>query len=308
MSADPKHPAPSEPVADTPPAEPAAPPPLHRFTAATSPWEWRATMKADSAPCCCNICWWSGDSFVGPPHSESAHCPGCGSIARDRFLFYCFVHSLSAHSYRVLETSPRLGDDYRQAMRRWFDYRASDWDQRAHRAELQLDLQAMDLETESLDIILTPHVLEHVPRPDDALAEIHRVLVPGGTMYLQVPVEQGWTTPPAVPEFHGDHTPVFWHHGLDLTERLRRHGFRTRLLCNMGFYRQVEVGASHWPDPTAPAIDVPSILEACRLEDLVPVADEATTRRLGLHPGYMFLTWEGVKASRDLPRGATRGA
>jgi SAM-dependent methyltransferase len=271
--------------------------PLHRFSEIESPWDWPALLAASSQPSACNICGWSGESFAGVPHSESGHCPGCQSIARDRFLFYCFVHSTPRGRHRVLETSPRLGEDYRQAMRRWFDYHASDFDQRAHRAELNVDLQNMNLESDSLDVVLCPHVLEHVPRPDDAFAELHRVLAPGGRLFMQVPIEQGWTTPPTVPEFHGDHTPVFWHYGLDLTDRLRRHGFRTRILCNWGFYRQVAAGANHWPDPVPHSIDIRSLLEACSLADLVPVADEELTRRLWVYPGYMFLTWEAVKGA-----------
>ena len=60
----------------------------------------------------CNICRWSGDAFEGPDHSEFAVCPRCGSISRDRFLFWCFVERTDERlGATVLETSPRLGDD-----------------------------------------------------------------------------------------------------------------------------------------------------------------------------------------------------
>jgi len=208
---------------------------------------------------------------------------------------FCVLRSLPPRRYRVLETSPRLGDAYRQAMAKWFDYTASDFDLRAHRADAQLDLQALDLESASVELILIPHVLEHVPDTDRALQEIFRVLIPGGRVFLQVPIQQGWTTPPPTPEFHGDHTAVFWRFGLDLTKRLRELGFRVRLLCNRGFHQQVATGASRWPDPTPVDIDVGDILAAACLEDLVPVADDEDTRRLSFHPSYMFLTWEGKK-------------
>lgn len=272
------------------------------FEGVESPWDWFAYANSTEARALCNVCWWSGDEFVGIPHAESAVCPACGSIARDRFFLFCLLRSRPAHRYRVLETSPRLGVDYRQAMAHWFEYTASDYDQRSHRAELKLDLQALELESETLDLILTPHVLEHVPDTDRAIAEIFRVLVPGGHVYLQVPVQQGWTTPPQRPEFHGDHTPVYWRFGLDLTDRLRDAGFRVRLLCNQGFYRHVAAGSKSWPDPVPDDIDIESLLAAIRLEDLVPLADDDQTRRLSLHPGYMFLTWEGRKPLSLLSR------
>jgi SAM-dependent methyltransferase len=278
------------------------------FAGVESPWDWLARFDHAEAAALCNVCWWSGDEFLGPPHSESATCPGCGSIARDRFLHFCLLRSLPARRYRVLETSPRLGDEYRRAMATWFDYTASDYDERAHRADVQLDLEALDLETDSLDVILSPHVLEHVRDTDRALNEMYRVLKPGGRIYLQVPVQQGWTTPPATPELHGDNTPVCWRFGLDLTERLREVGFRVRLLCNRGFYHQVASGAERWPDPTPDDIDVPALLAAARLDDLVPLADDEETRRLGFHPAYMFLTWEGRKPGADRRLSAAREA
>ena len=65
----------------------------------------------------CCICGWSGPGFEGVAHCESSTCPACGSIARDRFLYHCFVRRTQWRpDLRVLETSPRLGADYREAM------------------------------------------------------------------------------------------------------------------------------------------------------------------------------------------------
>lgn len=277
-------------IAEEPPAVSADP--FHRVI---EPWAWCQCFDSGVGGRFCNICGWSGEAFRGPEHSESAMCPDCGSVARDRFLFFCFIGRRPAGRYRVLETSPRLGQDYRRAMRRWFEYRASDFDQRAHRADLALDLQDIHLETGSVDVLLTPHVLEHVPDTDRALGEIHRVLAPGGVMYLQVPVLQGATARPAVPEFHGDDTPVEWRFGPDLTDRLRGHGFHTRLLCTRGLLRHVEAGSRGWPDPVAPEFDVASMLKSLCYSDLFAVADDEVAGRLGFRPDYMFLTWECMK-------------
>lgn len=265
------------------------------FERVTDPWSWKYALEACREPRFCNVCWWSGESFRGTDHCESATCPDCGSIARDRFLMYCFLSCTPPAAYRVLETSPRLGNDYRRAMRGWFDYRASDFDERSHRADLKLDLQDIELESGSIDVLLTPHVLEHVPDTERALQEIHRLLSPGGRMYLQVPILQGRTARPEEPEFHGDDTPVEWRFGPELTGRLRRHGFQARLLCTKDLYRRVEDPRREWPPPTSPEFDVGAILRALRLADLEPIADDETARRLGFTPSYMFLTWEARK-------------
>ncbi len=95
---------------------------------------------------------------------------------------------------RVIETSPRLGGEYREYMQRWFSYRTSDFDLSAHRGDIQIDLQQIDLPDAAVDVVLTPHVLEHVPDTGKALSELFRVIAPGGRMYLQVPLVYGATS------------------------------------------------------------------------------------------------------------------
>jgi SAM-dependent methyltransferase len=258
-----------------------------------SPWSVRLHP---SAPAVCNICGWAGSSFEGVRHSNEQRCLSCGSIGRDRFLFWCMQQRVERPSglLRVLETSPRMGEDYRLAMARWFDYKASDFDERAHRASIRIDLQDIALPDASLDLILTPHVLEHVPGTDRALAELHRVIAPGGRMLIQVPVLQGVTAPPIEPEFHDDDTPVFWRFGPDLVERLRAHGFETRLLCSRQWFDEVTVGHSdrvrHFPE-----FDVDSMLAGSTVDDLAPILDTPMAERLGLWEPCQFLVFEGVR-------------
>lgn len=50
------------------------------------------------------------------------------------------------------------------------------------------DIQSMpDVPSERYDTVFCSEVLEHVPLPCDALAELHRVLKPGGSLILTVP-------------------------------------------------------------------------------------------------------------------------
>lgn len=269
-------------------------------TSGARPW---TELPTDGAAVQCNICRWSGDRFEGGAHSEAATCPRCGAIARDRFLFWSMQRGGTdpGRAARLLETSPRMGTDYRAAMDRWFAYLCSDYDERAHAGVVRLDLQAIELADASLDVILTPHVLEHVPDTGRALAELRRVLAPGGHLYLQVPVLQARTAPPATPEFHGDDTPVFWRFGFDLTARLREHGFDTTLLCIAGWDRAIRDGLEHWPEAVSAEFDVDDLLRGARAEDvradLTVIADETESRRHGFDPAYMFLTWRCVVPS-----------
>jgi SAM-dependent methyltransferase len=258
---------------------------------------WRPYTAAElAAPALCNICRWTGDAFEGIEHCEFQTCPGCGSVGRDRFLHWCFTTRTPKQRWlRLLETSPRMGTPYRDAMDAWFTYRASDFDERAHRAMIRLDLQQIDLPDDALDIVLSAHVLEHVPEPDRAFAELYRVLAPGGRLYLQVPLLQGVTAAPIEPEFHGDDTPVFWRFGWDLTQRLRSHGFATRALVTGGLASAVDQEWTDWPSDTSAEWDVPDILANVVRADLDVVCSQDRAERLGCQQGYMFVTWECLK-------------
>jgi SAM-dependent methyltransferase len=242
----------------------------------------------------CNVCRWQGPAFDAA-HVEWALCPRCGSNGRDRFLHWCLAQRVDlGPALRVIECSPRMGQDYRAAMATWFFYRTSDYEMRAHAGNLRLDLQAIDLPDACVDVMLCAHVLEHVPDTDKALAELRRVVAPGGHLLLQVPVLQARTAPPTEPEFHGDHTPVFWRFGFDLTARLRDHGFVTDLLCTQELVDAVSSDRNPWTD-WAGEFDVPDILAGARTTaaaDLVVVADHHLAARIGIEPGYQYLTWD----------------
>jgi SAM-dependent methyltransferase len=53
------------------------------------------------------------------------------------------------------------------------------------------DLQALSFADASLDLVLHSSVLEHLPRPQRALAEAFRVLRPGGHLVFEVPMTDG---------------------------------------------------------------------------------------------------------------------
>ncbi|HUW00973.1 MAG TPA: methyltransferase domain-containing protein [Acidimicrobiales bacterium] len=260
-----------------------------------SPWDPSPTPAGDVV---CNICHWSGASFAGAAHCEAANCPRCGSIARDRFLFFCMQQRIEPSlGCTTLETSPRMGDEYRSAMAGWFDYLCSDFDESMHKAMVRIDLQDIDLDDASIDLVLTPHVLEHVPDTGRALREIHRVLRPGGTMLLQVPVLQGRTAPPATPEFHGDDTPVFWRFGYDLAAVLAEHGFDVHTLVTEEWAELVASGTDRWDGDVSGEFDDVSMFSGTRGHEFEIVADREQSRRFGFEPAYMFLTWECRKPS-----------
>jgi SAM-dependent methyltransferase len=76
------------------------------------------------------------------------------------------------------------------------------------------DVTDLPVESETIDVVLCTEVLEHVPRPIEALIEMGRVLRPGGTALLSAPLGSGLHQEPY--HFYGGFTPHFWHYALDL--------------------------------------------------------------------------------------------
>ncbi|HRB04923.1 MAG TPA: methyltransferase domain-containing protein [Ilumatobacteraceae bacterium] len=273
--------------------------PLARRLGLAAPAEWwqldrgrRLGRLQSKGVASCNVCGWSGSAFLGGQHVESATCPQCGSVARDRFLLWCAAErGALRRNDRVLETSPRMGDEYREFMRRQLHYRASDFDLGAHRADLQIDLQAIALPDSSLDVVLTPHVLEHVPDTARALAELYRVMVRGGRVFLQVPLLHGVTAAPTTPEFHADNTPVFWNFGWDLIDMVRAAGFTATVLVTKDFSRVLS-GRQSVPAPDGDIFDVADMVRHARPDDMTVIATDAQASSMGWLPSHQFVTWE----------------
>jgi SAM-dependent methyltransferase len=258
---------------------------------------WRDALEAStfSSRRRCNICGWHGEAFASAAHSEGALCTHCGSIARDRFLFWCWIHrSPYQKDATILETSPRLDQRYRGRMSQLVHYLASDYDQSAHKASIELDLQDVNLPTASVSTILTSHVLEHVPDTGRALSEMHRILKPGGRMYLQVPMTQGVTAVPTEREYHADHTLVYWHFGWDLRDQLEAVGFVVECLVTSELVERLRRG--HYDSGYRAAdCDEADLLWHAKPFQLLPIANAAESCRHGFQPDFHFITWEAIK-------------
>jgi len=258
----------------------------------TATWPEAAVKSSlTSTAAACNICGWRGRGFEGIAHSESALCPTCGSISRDRFLYWCWTRRTRYDAKaRVLETSPRLDQTYRDKMAERVDYTSSDYDESAHRGAMRLDLQDIDLPDSTLDVVLTPHVLEHVPDTDRALAELYRVMKPGGHVFLQIPLPQSKTAPPTEPEYHGDNTLVFWRFGWDLADMIRSAGFDCDVLVTSELRDAAAQKRSF--DYAGADCDVADLMSGADASAMTVVADEAQAAKHGFRPAFQFVTFD----------------
>jgi len=69
--------------------------------------------------------------------------------------------------------------------RRWPGVLAMDY--RGDNIDIQGDAMKLPFLDGSLDGVISTYVLEHVQYPEQAIAEMHRVLKPGGILYMETP-------------------------------------------------------------------------------------------------------------------------
>jgi O-antigen biosynthesis protein len=117
-------------------------------------------------------------------------CPGCGSSDRDRLMGLAFlrlwVEEGRADGLRVLELAPSAP---LSALLREFGGSWRSGDLQPGAAMDVVDITDMrGYADASFDLLVCSHVLEHVPDDAAALREIRRVLAPGGTAMLLVPL------------------------------------------------------------------------------------------------------------------------
>lgn len=145
----------------------------------------------------CNVCGWTGSDFYpncGPGYFEpTSTCPGCLLLDRHRTLVAVLASCTGffASASRVVEVAPMRRFEAFVRAQDGVDYTSFDLERHAMERG---DITAMRFEDDSVDWFLCFHVLEHIPDEVAAMSEIHRVLRPGGTLVIQVPVDRSLAT------------------------------------------------------------------------------------------------------------------
>jgi len=187
----------------------------------------------------------------GIPPRPDARCPVCNSSERERaqvlLLRNKVVQRISKRRpLRVLHVAPERGVE--RALRRFPHAEYVSGDLEAGRAMRVVDLTALDFADASLDFIFASHVLEHIADDGRALAEMYRVLAPGGIAFVEVPALRRETYEDAtivtaearLKEFgQVDHVRIC---GLDYVDRLVRAGFSAEPLSVAEQFTPEELG------------------------------------------------------------------
>lgn len=116
-------------------------------------------------------------------------CPHCGASDRDRlYALYIRHHVESRNSnIKVLDIAPATALSGFMRAQPQISYRSADL--YSSLADDNVDITAMHCYADgAFDFVVCSHVLEHVPDDAAAIAELFRVLAPGGHAILMVPI------------------------------------------------------------------------------------------------------------------------
>lgn len=197
--------------------------------------------------------WYRGKGFTDPINGKSYRkflpygyqkqrpnvlSPGTLSLERHRLLWLYFDRETDFFDLAadVLHIAPEQAfvKRFRQLNHR--SYITSDL--HSPLADVQADICNLPFSDQQFDWVVCNHVLEHIPSDKIAMQEIFRVLKPGGTAILQVPLrldqnsfeDDRITDPKERAQVFGqyDHVRIY---GKDYQERLEQIGFQVKMLA-----------------------------------------------------------------------------
>jgi predicted SAM-dependent methyltransferase len=175
--------------------------------------------------------------IVGGGWRSSVSCPNCGSFDRER-LAYLYLKNrphLLSRSTKVLHVAPEPNLSFWLRSKVELDYVSADLS--GDDVDLNFDLARIPFADSTFNAIICNHVFEHIPNDRRAMAELFRVLKPGGWAMLQVPISLCLTatyedfsiTDPMDRERafgQNDHVRIY---AMDYVDRLKQTGFAIEL-------------------------------------------------------------------------------
>lgn len=137
----------------------------------------------------CNVCGKKLRKFIPLKEGDNL-CPSCGSLSRTRRLFALLEEEFLRTGMRVLDFSPSRSLFRALKKRPDIHYSSSDISG-DFLADFQYDIRDIPEGSDSYDLIICFHVLEHIDDDRRAMRELYRVLKKGGTCLVQTPFKEG---------------------------------------------------------------------------------------------------------------------
>jgi len=125
---------------------------------------------------------------VGGGYRLSSLCPCCGSLDRERLLYLYLLHKtdIFRNPLKVLHVAPEERVQRVLSRSPNLDYVTADI--ASPHVMARMDLTDIPFHESVFDAVICNHVLEFIPDDRKAMAELFRILKPGGWAILQVPI------------------------------------------------------------------------------------------------------------------------
>ncbi len=204
-----------------------------RSTLLRMPTALRLRGKTYRCPCC----GWGFKRLEYFNVRPNAKCPRCWSQERHRLLALYLQKRTSVldQPTDVLHIAPE--DGLRRVLKRSKGVRAVAVDLDSPLTDLKMDLRDLSFPDDSFDVAICSHVLEHIQEDRQAMAELYRVLRPGGFALVLVPYLENEATTREDPTVvdpaqrerlfgQSDHVRFY---GRDLVDRLEGAGFEVKV-------------------------------------------------------------------------------
>ncbi len=217
----------------------------------------KAWCAVCGAPQMMNVSWKYGEvteaGSFNPSWTETFICPSCGFNSRMRALYALLTEELQVPPTARIYLAEQVTHGYRIYRSRFPNLVGSEYlgrglapGQECLRNNLRIrheDHTDLSFASESLDVVITQDVFEHIPDFRKAFRESRRVLAPGGCMAFSIPFfswqpatetiarvrPDGTLEHVRAPEYHGnpvgDGCLCFHHLGWDVLDELRAAGF-----------------------------------------------------------------------------------
>ena len=183
----------------------------------------------------CPICERGFRRFLPGPYKikNNSKCPGCSSLERHRLLWLYLKDEMNIINSKIklLNIAPDYATQNKLKKLVNINYTSVDLD--SPLAIKKADLTKLPFEDNMFNAIICYHVLEHIEEDSKAMAELFRVLKPGGWAILQTPIDDereetfedfSITSPKERKKIFGqeDHVRIY---GKDYFKRLMKAGF-----------------------------------------------------------------------------------
>ena len=137
----------------------------------------------------CPLCNYSFRKYIKVSDNEWL-CPRCGSTGKHRRLWLLLKSQIEKGSEKsILHFSP--SKPLKRALELCYkdDYYCSEYESDKE-ANFHFDVQNIDAMDNSFDCIICYHILDYAKDDEKAIAELYRVMNPGGKMYVQSSFEE----------------------------------------------------------------------------------------------------------------------